>query len=61
MATKETKKAPKSAPSVSIESLNMKMDDLINDCETMAKGAVYAPRFHNIAKILKQVKRNNLR
>ena len=58
---KTKKEAPNKSSSVSVESLRLKIDDLINDCETMAKGAVYAPRYYNIAKILKQVKRNNLR
>lgn len=56
---KSKKEAP--APAVSVESLRLKLDDLINDCKTFAPQSTYPARYHNIAKVLQQVKRNNLR
>jgi hypothetical protein len=49
------------APKVTNESITGKVEDIIKDCEEMAKGAVNPARYHNIAKIFKQIKRNNLR
>jgi hypothetical protein len=49
------------SPTVSVESLKLKLDDLINDCKAFAPTTNYPARYHNIAKVLQQVKRNNLR
>lgn len=45
----------------SVDSVKLKMLELIDDCNELAKGAVYPKRYINISRQLQQIIRNSLK